>query len=31
LPPTAQIQTADRICWMKTMNELSAFERFPGG
>jgi hypothetical protein len=30
LPPTAQIQIADRIGWMKTIHELSAFERFPG-
>ena len=29
LPPTEQIQVADRIGWMKTAHELPAFERFP--
>ena len=31
LPPTAQIQVADRIAWMKDAHDLPAFERFPGG
>jgi hypothetical protein len=28
LPPTAHIQVADRIGWMKTMHELPEFERY---
>jgi hypothetical protein len=30
LPPGAQIQTAERIGWMKHAHEIPAFERFPG-
>jgi hypothetical protein len=30
LPPTAQIQTADRIAWMKSVDGLPQFERYPG-
>jgi hypothetical protein len=30
LPPAAHIQTADRIAWMKDINALPEFERFPG-
>ncbi len=30
LPPTAQIQLADRISWMRTAHELPGFERYPG-
>lgn len=30
LPPSAHIQTAERIGWMKHAHELPAFERFPG-
>lgn len=30
LPPTMQIQTAERLAWMKDVNELAQFERFPG-
>jgi hypothetical protein len=29
LLPIAQIQTAERIGWMKNLHELPAFERFP--
>jgi len=29
LPPTIQIQTADRLGWMKQVQELPEFERFP--
>ena len=30
LPPTIQIQTAERLDWMKHIHELPEFERFPG-
>ena len=30
LPPTAHIQTAERIDWMAHAHELPQFERFPG-
>ncbi len=30
LPPSAQIQVADRIAWMKDVHGLPAFERYPG-
>ena len=30
LPPTMQIQTAERISWMKHLDALPAYERFPG-
>ena len=30
LPPTAQIQTAERLGWMTRINELPEFERYPG-
>jgi len=30
LPPTAQIQVADRIGWMERAHELPKFERYPG-
>jgi len=30
LPPTMQIQTAERLHWMKQVNDLAEFERFPG-
>lgn len=30
LPPTAHIQTAERIGWMTHAHELPVFERFPG-
>lgn len=30
LPPGAQVQTADRLDWMKRIGELPAFERYPG-
>lgn len=29
LPPAAQIQTAERLSWMKQLHELPEFERFP--
>ena len=29
LPPTVQIQTAERLNWMKQAHELHEFERFP--
>ena len=29
LPPAVQIQTAERLAWMKHINELPEFERFP--
>ena len=29
LPPTLQIQTAERLTWMKHLDELPAYERFP--
>ncbi len=30
LPPTAQIQVAERIAWVKDMDGLPAFQRYPG-
>lgn len=30
IPPTAQIQVADRIGWMERLDELPAFPRYPG-
>jgi hypothetical protein len=30
LPPTKQVQTAERIPWMRTAHELPEFARFPG-
>jgi hypothetical protein len=30
LPPTLQIQVAERLHWMQQAHELPAFERFPG-
>ena len=30
LPPEAHIQTADRIAWMKNIDSLPEFERYPG-
>ena len=30
LPPTAQIQTADRIGWMEGIDALPQFARYPG-
>ena len=30
LPPTMHIQTAERLSWMKDVNELAQFERYPG-
>ena len=30
IPPGAQIQTAERIGWMERLNDLPAFERYPG-
>lgn len=30
LPPTVQIQTAERLNWMKHAHALPEFERFPG-
>jgi hypothetical protein len=30
LPPQGQIQTAERIAWMKDIDALPQFERFPG-
>lgn len=29
LPPTMQIQTAERLSWVQRLHELHAFERFP--
>jgi hypothetical protein len=29
LPPAVQIQTAERLAWMKHIDELPEFERFP--
>jgi hypothetical protein len=29
LPPTIQIQTAERLGWMKRIHELPEFERYP--
>ncbi len=30
LPPTVQIQVAERLTWMKHVHELPEIERFPG-
>ena len=30
LPPTVQVQTAERLGWMKHILELPEFERYPG-
>lgn len=30
LPPTAQIQTAERLNWVERLDALPAFARFPG-
>ena len=30
LPPEAQIQVAERLGWMERLDELPAFERYPG-
>ena len=30
LPPTAQIQVAERLRWMRKAHELPEFERYPG-
>lgn len=30
LPPTIQVQTAERLGWTQRLHELPAFERFPG-
>jgi hypothetical protein len=30
IPPTAQIQVADRLGWMERLNEMAQFERYPG-
>lgn len=30
LPPQAHIQVAERLAWMKTADNLPAFERYPG-
>lgn len=30
LPPTAQIQVAERIGWMEDLDRLPAFRRYPG-
>ena len=29
LPPTVQVQTAERLGWMKQIHELPEFERYP--
>jgi len=29
LPPTVQVQTAERLDWMQHVHELPGFERFP--
>lgn len=29
VPPTAQIQVADRIAWMERLDDLPQFERYP--
>lgn len=29
LPPQIHVQTAERLSWMETANELPAFERYP--
>lgn len=30
LPAQAQVQTAERIAWMETINDLPRFKRYPG-
>ncbi len=30
LPPTIQIQTAERLQWVEHLHEIKAFERYPG-
>lgn len=30
LPPAVQIQTAERLSWIKQLHQLPEFERFPG-
>lgn len=30
LPPSLQVQTAERLHWISTINQLPEFERFPG-
>ena len=30
LPPTMQIQTAERLGWMRNLHAIPEFERFPG-
>ena len=30
LPPTMQVQTAERLTWMQHLGKLAEFERFPG-
>ena len=30
LPPTAQIQVAERIAWVEDLDSLPAFQRYPG-
>lgn len=30
LPPTMQIQTAERLGWIRNLHEIPGFERFPG-
>ena len=30
LPPTAQVQTAERLGWMTRIHALPEFERYPG-
>lgn len=31
LPPQFQVQTAERLSWMKEIGELPCFERYPSG
>ena len=30
LPPAAQVQAAERLGWVERLNEIPAFERYPG-
>lgn len=30
IPPKMQVQVAERIAWMASVDQLPAFERFPG-
>ena len=30
LPPQVQVQTAERVSWTERLNEIPAFERYPG-